>query len=225
MRAKATSTPVADLRQLSFELIGGAQTSHPLTDTLAAEVVASVHASATGAENDRKPNTAPPSAIVTERAYPHRYDPEAGQSGAAMSLIGRAQLEALAALDAWGESNLDEVSSRLSLVATNVATAHKYTTFNASLGAVVSHVRRAVLCAAVVDLDTQQLMLLARTLTNLHQQPMVTLDDATDMIEEMEAAGWRGRHPDVAAFVEALAVSAEDLAVSERPDVAPEIEP
>jgi hypothetical protein len=68
----------------------------------------------------------------------------------------------------------------------------------------VSYVRRAVLCAAVPDLETQQLMLLARSLVSLHQQPMVSLDEATDMIEELENAGWRGRHSDVAAFVAAL---------------------
>jgi hypothetical protein len=205
VRAKATySTATSDARQLSFELIGGAQTSYSQVDSLEPEVVASVYAPATGAEVGRNSNTPAPSAVVNERAYPHMYDPEAGQSGAAMSLIGRAKTEAAAALDAWGESNLDEVSSRLSLVATNVAAAHRYTAFNESLGAVVSYVRRAVLCAAVPDLETQQLMLLARSLVSLHQQPMVSLDEATDMIEELENAGWRGRHSDVAAFVAAL---------------------
>jgi hypothetical protein len=140
------------------------------------------------------------------------YEADA-QTGVALSLVGRAKTEIESAVDAYLAGDIEEVSSRLGLVATNTAAAHRSTHFNEAFGAVVSFVRRATLAANVVDIELQQLMQLSKALNALHADPMLTLDSATDLVESLEKVGWHGQHVAVSELVASL--------IGELPDSSP----
>ena len=143
-------------------------------------------------------------APTPEVIYPHIFDPDAGTTSQAMRLIGQAVNHAQSAVEAYGAGELSEVSSALGLVAAAAASAHASTTFNESLGAVVSYVRRAALTAHVADVSLPQLMALVKALRALREQPMISLEAAAGLIDELEQVGWSGMESDVAAFVKAL---------------------
>lgn len=206
MRYKPTTgAQTADARQLSFELTSGTELAPQRWDFSTPEVVAEVDEAATGqlAKRNVAPATESDTTNLSQRIYPHMYEAEA-QTGVAMSLVGRAKTEAASAVDAYLLGDIQEVSSRLALVATSAAAAHRNTRFNEAFGAVVSFIRRAALAANVAEIELPQLMQLSKALNTLHAEPMLTLDAATDVVESLEQVGWRGQHAAVAELVAAL---------------------
>jgi hypothetical protein len=216
--SKATQSP----QQMSFELVVASQTdAAPGWASMMSEVINRPAVQGTGEAAALALLASTESRALDaagERAYPHIYDAAAGDSGAAMSLVAQAKQEANAAVDAWAEADLDGVSGKLAQLAATMAAAHEHTQFNESWGAVVSYIRRAALLTGAHEVTMAGLMLLPKSLNTLYAQPMLTLDDATDLIERLEAAGWRGRHEGVAGFVQALlGTSDESLQVSAQP--------
>lgn len=214
MRYKPTTgAQTSDARQLSFELTHGTNFVSYGWELAAPEVVSEVDEIVTGTPDKRGIAGLLKTDVesLSQRTYPHMYEAEA-QSGVAMSLIGRARDEASLAIEAYQLGDIQEVSSRIGLVATNAATAHRSTRFNEAFGAAVSFIRRAALAANPADVELQQLMQLSKALNTLHAEPMLTLDAATDLIEALEKVGWRGQHAAAAELVAALLGDPQEVA-------------
>jgi hypothetical protein len=143
-------------------------------------------------------------AAPPDRVYPHLYDPASSPDGGAMRLIADALGDAQAAVDCFTEADLHGVSTSLGLVAASLARAHQHTTFNESLGSVVSYIRRATLRADAATLDLAQLMQLAQVLRTIQGQPMLDLETAAGLADDLSAAGWDGELYEVNALLRAL---------------------
>jgi len=127
-----------------------------------------------------------------------------------MGLIRQALEDARAAADAYNNVNLREVSSRLGLIATSMARAHLHTEFNECLGAIVSYIRRATLQLDAAQISLAQIVVLIKALSTLLSQPMLNLNAAADLTDEMERTGLRGEHKDVEALIASLLEDRED---------------
>lgn len=156
-------------------------------------------ATLSGADSD-KIKAFPPQA---SRAYPHIYD-DAAAGSLAMSLIANAQLETRNAIDYFGDGDLQSVSASFSSIALMLAAAHEHTGFNDSFGALLSYLRRGILVLSLADVQLSQLMSIAKALDVLHEQPMMTLDQASDEVEALETAGVFGEHQAVELLVRTL---------------------
>jgi hypothetical protein len=139
-----------------------------------------------------------------DRLYPHLFD-ESEAGGQARIHIGQALKDAQLALHAFGEADLDTVSTRLTLVAPHMAKAYTHTEFNPSLGAVVSYVRRAVLQASPADVSRSALNALVSVLQSALDDPAIELDEAADLTEKLANEGWNGDHVAVNELIAAMA--------------------
>lgn len=154
-----------------------------------------------GAKQD--PLTVNPGTFSAARAYPHLYD-QAEDAGQAQVLIESAIKDAHAALNAFDDTDFEEVSSRFATIAATLGEAHRHTRFNESFGAVVSYVRRATLTADALQTSREELNTLVMTLASLQRNPAIDMDDAGELVERLSAAGWNGEHAAVEALVAAL---------------------
>lgn len=158
----------------------------------------------TGISGDQTPETATDVSPSAERVYPHLYDREPGSAGIVMTLIVQAASDSEAAVDAFSSADFEELSTRLGIVAAAMAAAHPYTSFNECLGAILSYIRRATLRAEVTSVTLEQLMGLGKILQTLPNMPMIDLDAASGLVDELAAQGWDGEHREVNEFVAQL---------------------
>lgn len=80
--------------------------------------------------------------VLARRAYPLAYDTE-GPAAPAMSILAAAANEGEKLIAAYHAADVQDVGSRLSIIAALMMKAYPHTAFNPALGATVSFVRRA----------------------------------------------------------------------------------
>jgi hypothetical protein len=122
-----------------------------------------------------------------------------------------------AALDAFGEPDLDAVRGFLAQVAVTLSTAYPLTEFNGSLGGVVAFVRRAVLATSISDISRSGLNALQSVLREINDNPMIDLDDAAEAINLLERENWHGEH-EIASKIVAVLLTDPDSALNESED-------
>jgi hypothetical protein len=138
-----------------------------------------------------------------DRVYPHLFD-ETGIAGAARIHLAQALKDAQLALLAFGEADFDTLGTRLTLVATSMAAAHRHTEFNENIGAVASYIRRAALTAASADVSRAALNALVNSIESVLANPSMDLDEAAELTERLECEGWTGDHELVSQLIEAM---------------------
>ena len=129
-----------------------------------------------------------------ERLYPHIFDSsiESGQVGLS---IKSAIEDTRSALESYTESDFLSIQTRLSQIAVSMKKIHKESKFNESLGAAVSFIRKATLAVDVTMLNRNALNALLSALNSLLKNPMLSLRDATEIVDKLEAEGWDGSNP------------------------------
>lgn len=138
-----------------------------------------------------------------ERIYPHAYDPQ-GIAGEALRFLALAKHEASDAIREYSDGNLDGVANRLNFIAVLASKAYAHTAFNSSLGAALSFIRRATLAASAAESSHVSLMALSKALETLFAAPLIGLDAAAELVDNLERHGWQGENQAVASFVAAL---------------------
>ncbi|GEM_PF-5468791 len=138
-----------------------------------------------------------------DRLYPHLFEEE-GAAGQVRRYLENALADARLALEAYSEGDLEAVGTRLTQIAVAMAGAHSLTHFNESLGAVVSFVRRATLCASGGDTTLSSLNALAHVLNSAVSDPMLDLDEASGLTDLLTNEGWHGEHGIAEALLAAL---------------------
>lgn len=133
------------------------------------------------------------SPLPINRIYPHVFD-ESNLAGQALIYLQSAITDAKEAIDAFGEPDLQEVTTRLTHIAAAMGKAHLLTEFNESFGGVVSYVRRATLLITSEDISRSALNSLLQALMSVAANPMLDLDEATDLIDKLAHDGWKGEH-------------------------------
>ncbi len=156
--------------------------------------------------------------LPIDRIYPHLFD-ESTTEGQVRIHIGGALKDAQRALNAFGELDYELIGSSLACIASGMAQAHKNTTFNESLGAVVSFIRRATLIASSAEISRSELNALVLVLRAIDKNPMVDIEEAAELIDQLEGHGWVGNHDVTDALISALfdevdVVKTEDVQVS-----------
>lgn len=142
-------------------------------------------------------------APLIRRAYPLVFDDDSPFAPVLLTLSSAVQ-ESAKAIENYSDGDLEGVGSRLAFIAALMSQAHPHTEFNPALGAMVSFVRRATLFANSTEVNLPQLMSLAKAIRQVHENPLISLDYATDLIDELKAQSWIGANPAVAEFVSAL---------------------
>lgn len=132
-------------------------------------------------------------ALPVERMYPHVFD-ENIKTGQAIIYLRNALDDVNVAIDAFGEPDFGAVGTRLTQIAVTMGKAHALTDFNESLGAVVSFIRRATLAVSNDELSRSALNSLAHVLGFMATNPMMDLDEASDLVDKLSNDGWRGEH-------------------------------
>jgi len=140
---------------------------------------------------------------IARRAYPLAYDPE-GPAGPVLKLLNEVQELTQSITEAYSEADMVTVGSRLPVIAAVLGEAYPHTAFNPPLGSAVSFLRRATLLASAEQCGLEELMGLAKAARHIAENPLISLDDAAELIMQLEAQGWVGADPDVAEFVSAL---------------------
>lgn len=159
-------------------------------------------ASGTGIEIDKSVRSTE-SLFSTDRLYPHVFDPTSA-AGEALVHVQSAINDAQFALDDYGDADLISVSSRLSQVAASMKKAHTHSDFNECFGAVTSFVRRATLAAVPENITRPALNSMLSGLRQLSSNPLLGLDEATDLIDRLSTEGWNGSHSAVEKIISAL---------------------
>lgn len=131
--------------------------------------------------------------LPVERIYPHVFD-EDKKSGQALNYLRSAVSDAKAAIDSIGVPDMQTVGTRLVQIAATMSKTYPLTDFNESLGGVVSFIRRATLAAPSADLSRSTLNCLAHVLELMVANPMLDLDEASDLVEKLTHDGWHGEH-------------------------------
>ena len=162
----------------------------------------------TGEEQDQYIfNVATP--ISTDRIYPHIFDPET-QAGQVIPLIQYALNDATLAIETYGQPDMHATISHLTNVAAAMKSANQLINFNKSLNGVVSYIRRATLTADINNVSRSSLNTLVNTLQSILTNPMLDLDDASDLVEKLSSDGWAGELEVVEALIAALLADTED---------------
>lgn len=141
--------------------------------------------------------------VLARRMYPHVFDEDA-PTGKISIFIRSALSSSRSALDAYGEPNLSGVASYLAQVATSMRSAYPLTEFNENLGAVVAFIRRAVLANQASDLSRPALNALISALQSVESNPLIDLNDATDLIDRLSSVGWQGEYGDANRLISLL---------------------
>lgn len=152
-------------------------------------------------------------ALSVKRIYPHVFD-ENITAGQAVIYLRSAIDDENVAIDAFGEPDLQTVNTRLTQIAVTMGKVHAMTDFNESLGAVVSFIRRATLTASNDELSRSALNSLVNVLGLMAANPMMDLDEASDLVDKLSNDGWRGEHKLANELVMAL-IDSSDLPIDE----------
>ena len=194
----ATIVPwVAKLQTSSTEDISHSQSLSPQTNAFIStedfgvRQLRSVGFSSTNLENYLVENNSNAGPLPVERIYPHVFD-ETIEAGQALAYIRSAIIDARKAVDAFGEPDLQEVGTRLTQISVAMGKAHALTDFNESLGALISFIRRATLAAITSEVSRSELNTLVNVLALVAANPMIDLDEASDMVDQLSGEGWRG---------------------------------
>lgn len=151
--------------------------------------------------------------LSVKRIYPHVFD-ENITAGQAVIYLHSAINDANVAIDAFGEPDLQTVGTRLTQIAVTMGKVHAMTEFNESLGAVVSFIRRATLTASNDELSRSALNSLIHVLELMAANPMMDLDEASDLVDKLSNDGWRGEHKLANELIMAL-MDSSDLPIDE----------
>lgn len=143
------------------------------------------------------------SSAPVDRIYPHIFD-EQLPPGQVIVCLNSALNDAQSALDAFGVPDFQTIATRFSQIAVAMAKAHPVTDFNESLGAVVSFIRRAMLYTSPAEVTRSALNSLVKALRSLHLNPMLDLDEASDLVDELINEKWHGEHDTANALITAL---------------------
>ena len=73
-----------------------------------------------------------------------------------------------------------------------MSTIYPHTKFNEPLGASISYIRRATLLTSIDDISRSSLNSLIQALDFINDNPYLTLDEATDLIDKLSKEGWKG---------------------------------
>lgn len=151
--------------------------------------------------------------LSVERIYPHVFD-ENTMAGQAVIFLRSAIKDANVAIDAFGEPDLQTVGTRLTQIAATMGKVHAMTEFNESLGAIVSFIRRATLTVSNDEFSRSALNSLAHVLGLMASNPMMDLDEASDLVDKLSNDGWRGEHKLANELIMAL-INSSDLPADE----------
>lgn len=141
--------------------------------------------------------------VEARRIYPHVFD-EATKTGEALTLIQKAIEDVRLAIDDFTDANLQSIGTRFSQIALLLKKAYGISHANDPFAAVISFVRRAILIFAPEDASLPQLNSLLVALKKLADNPLLSLDDATDLIDKLTDDGWDGQHEAVEKIVAML---------------------
>ncbi|MDB5815128.1 MAG: hypothetical protein JWN23_2245 [Rhodocyclales bacterium] len=131
--------------------------------------------------------------VSAHALYPHLFDSDTGD-GQAIALLNQAAEDAVRALESHDQADLVDIQTRFTQIAAAAARAHALTVFNENFGSVVSFIRRATLMTPAADISRSALNQLIVALKRLLHEPMIDLDDATDIIDDLMADGWEGAY-------------------------------
>ena len=145
------------------------------------------------ATTDKKEKNFSTNKSSVDKIYPHIFDEET-QTGQVVGYIGSALNDAKSALDAFDDSDFQTINTRVTQIATTMSKAYPLTTFNESLGIVISYIRRAALLISVADLSRAALNTQVQALQSIFDNPMIDLDDASDIVDNLSNYGWNGEH-------------------------------
>lgn len=138
-----------------------------------------------------------------DRIYPHIFD-EAAETGQAVNYINSALNDAQSALDAFDDTDFQTINTRITQVASAMKQAYPLTLFNESLGIVISYIRRAALAASIDDISYASLNALVHVLQSIAFNPMIDLDDASDLVDKLSDQGWNGEHKTANQLIDTL---------------------
>lgn len=142
--------------------------------------------------------------LPVKKIYPHVFD-ENTKAGQSLVYLRNAINDAKVAIDAFGEPDLQAVGTRLSQIAVTMGKVYSLSDFNASLSGVVSFIRRASLAVSNEELTRSALNCLVHALEMITANPMLDLDEASDLVDKLASDGWRGEHKIVNELIVALA--------------------
>lgn len=146
-----------------------------------------------------------------DRIYPHVFDVNT-VSGSVLNLIKEAIDDANNALVSFGEPDLDAVASRLTTIAALMSKAYPLIDFNRSLAGVIAFIRRAALITEPDTIGRSSLNALSTTLSSIHRNPMIDLDDASKFVSTLTKEGWKGELQSVTNLISAFL---EDIDIEE----------
>lgn len=151
--------------------------------------------------------------LPVERIYPHVFDEDI-KAGQCLVYLRSAIKDADDAIEAFGEPDFQAVGTRLAQIAVAMGKAHSLTEFNESLGGVISFIRRATLIASNDDISRPALNSLLNVLKLSVANPMMDLDEASELVDKLANDGWRGEHALANEIIRAL-IDSTDLSVEE----------
>jgi hypothetical protein len=129
--------------------------------------------------------------IPVDRIYPHIFD-ENTDAGSMLILVRNAHNDAELALESFAAPDLQGVATYLTSVSNLIRESHRYAEFNRSLGALLSFLRRATLVTPIESINRSALNALVSSLHSITSNPMLDLDDASMLIEQLLNEGWMG---------------------------------
>jgi hypothetical protein len=133
------------------------------------------------------------SPVPIARLYPHVFD-DAVPEGQSRTHLLSGLADARLAQDAMSESDFDELGFRLGLVANSLRSAHESAPDNIAYRSVVAFIRRAALVAQPTEVSRSALNALAVALRTLSENPLIDLEDAAELSDQLASEGWRGDH-------------------------------
>lgn len=143
------------------------------------------------------------SPLRAERIYPHVFD-ENTNAGKVINHINQAKQELEKAIDAFGKPDLPSVLSSLTNISVLFNTSYPFIDFNRDLRSLVGFMKRATLVTPEEDISRSSLNALTSVIDSVIQNPMLNLNDASDMCERLSREGWKGEIEAVNILVKAL---------------------
>lgn len=150
-----------------------------------------------------------------DRVYPHIFDNQT-ISGGVLALFKDSVSEAKLAVEAYNEPDMVAVGTRLTNIAVIMSKAHPMADFNRSLSGVISYIRRATLTTPAVQIDRPALNIMINVLNAILLDPMINLDDASDLTEKLSQYGWTGELDVIEKLIAALMTDTDDEEIQEE---------
>lgn len=149
-----------------------------------------------------------------DRVYPHIFDVQT-PSGNVLGLLKDSINEATLALEAYSEPDMASLSTHLTKIAVIMSKAHTMADFNRSFSGVISYIRRATLTTPPDQLDRAGLNIMINVLNAILLDPMINLDDASDLTEKLSRQGWTGELDIIEILIQALINDTQEEAQTE----------